>query len=91
MRVEQTETHAMMLERVANEKEKGKPKAQETVVGREIAGKYTKGTFLKPLPIEDFLNGKQDEDEELDTKYVLLYLYDQDENIFGVAFFDTNN
>ena len=79
----------MMKERVAIDKQKGKNKAQETVVEREIAGKYTKGTFLKPLPIEDFLNGKQDDDEELDTKYVLLYLYDQEENVFGVTFFDT--
>lgn len=78
----------MMKERVAIDKQKGKNKAQETVVEREIAGKYTKGTFLKPLPIEDFLNGKQDDDEELDTKYVLLYLYDQEENVFGVTFFD---
>lgn len=93
VRVEQTETHAQMMDRIDKEKKKkkkddDKQKLKETVVGREIAAKYTKGTFQKPLPIEDFLKGKQDEDEELDTKYVLLYVYDEEENMFGVTFFD---
>ena len=100
VKVEQTETHEQMKQKVAIEKKKlkekaemskeenGKEKRKETVVGREIAAKYTKGTFLKPLPIEDFLKGKQNEDEELDTKYVLLYIYDEEQNIFGVTYFD---
>jgi len=60
----------------------------ETCVGREIAAKYTKGTYQKPVPIADFLEGKEDNDEELDTKYVLLYLYDEEKNTFGVTYFD---
>jgi DNA mismatch repair protein MSH6 len=84
VRVEQTETHVMMQDRVKNQKVKSK----DAIVGREIVGKYTKGTFQKPLPIEDFLSGKQDEDEELDTKFVLLYLYNEEDNVFGITYFD---
>lgn len=84
VRVEQTETHVQMVDRTKNLKNKSK----DTVVGREIVGKYTKGTFQKPLPIEDFLKCKQDEDEELDSKYVLLYLYNEEDNVFGVTYFD---
>ena len=91
IRVEQTETHEQMKLRVDKEKKKNKikgKKAAETVVGREVAAKYTKGTFLKPIPIEDFLKGKEDDDQELDTKYVLLYLYNEEDNVFGINYFD---
>lgn len=100
LRVEQTETHDQMKERVAEKKKKikelGKNKTdkdkldpiKDTCVNREVAAKYTKGTYLKPVPIKDFLDGKEDNDDELDTKYVLLFLYDEEKNVFGVTYFD---
>lgn len=87
VRVEQTETSEQFKERVKNIPAKQR-NGKGGVVSREITGKYTKGTFLKPIPIEDFLKGKQDEDEELDTKYVLLYLFDEEQNTFGITYFD---
>jgi len=83
VRVEQTENFNQMKYRIAKTKE------TQAVVNREIAAKYTKGTFLKPLPIKDFLKGKyQDDEEELDTKYVLMYLFDEKTNTFGINYFD---
>ena len=88
LKVEQTETHEQAKERMAREKKEGKKNMKHTVVGREIAAKYTKGTFQKPLSIEDFLKGREDEDEELDTNYVLFYIYNEMDNEFGITYFD---
>lgn len=88
--VEQTETTNMMLTRIENEKEEeSKGCSTRGIVHREIEAIYTKGTYQKPNEKFQAYDALEDPDS-LDNNYVLMYLFDKEDNSFGFTYFDVS-
>eukprot|EP00347_Sterkiella_histriomuscorum_P017253 403350104 len=79
---EQTETGKQLAKRVSMIKDEGGSTGDNDfkVVRREVAQIYSKGTFYN----------LDDGGVDYDTKYVLSYIQDQQNNRFGFCYFDTS-
>jgi len=84
----------MLLERIKKEQpDREKKPNNRAIVERIIDGIYTKGTYIDPtssLTLRPSKGDKADEFsyQDLDSKYVLLFIHDSDSNQFGVTYFD---
>lgn len=84
----------MLLERLKKENpdREHKPNSR-AIVERIIDGIYTKGTYIDPtksLNLKTSITTKDDDlgYQELDSKYVLFFSYNETHNEFGITYFD---
>ena len=70
-------------------KEQGAQMYWKAVVNREIDKIYTKATYLSKYDENSILGDTEVSSSSLDAKYILFYIYEEDENQFGFTYFDT--